>query len=783
MHHDWNTGDAVGNAYESEQGPRAGPASTGRRSSWSASTSDPWHNGEPDPWQQRDDGLLTRWNDGHGGGRWPHSAEASSWDNDRYKDVGDRRWNTNWSGERGWRDDRARDGDQGDRWDGHRADGRDLFGRVRDQGDLRAIPGDEWQRRDQGGQWGHDQVIHRRAPWADGRDTLGRQRDHGDRHGGWDEGKRPDDPDRGWESGGNVFRPGWYNDDYNVKRGFGRASEKLSVPAFTAEESEDLGGSARDDGIEYLISWITARFLDLEVARIGKAFRGGRMDVYLDRLQLEEGQELNILASVGNKYDRGQRKPWEGSGTRAKRTNYAHVTDYLGDEDTDGENGDEDECIPEEVAEAWATWQSAKEKYRNQKAARGYQPETERPPRPAVSDGGCDHGDDRDHGREARLKAMKAKSFCSGCGRKGHWHKDSSCPLSRDDGGNKGGGAAKHVAMTSAELNGLQAYTDLLQDQGQRPELRKETEAYRFGTGKIHYSSFYVILNFELGDSVVQVRTSIIPGDIPLLLSRTVLGKLGMIYDVEGGTADFSKVGLKSYRLLTTPSGHPAIPITPAKTSAPHQCSRSRISDCSPRLLSQRPRYAQESRRKHQTPTACSRDDRYKKLVASLKEQTAEKEVHPLQFLLEPPGVAHQIGVAILGAAHFSKGPTTIVRWDLLVLGPTPASDCHQGVRRRRGVLADQLQEDALGDLAGVLDSQLVRLLAEVRKVHRELIFFMRTGKLGEEGAERLAKDMRADWDAEVIGEAVADAEIPDPDPVELDKENDGSEGDSEGEL
>ncbi|CAE7725973.1 unnamed protein product [Symbiodinium sp. CCMP2592] len=42
---------------------------------------------------------------------------------------------------------------------------------------------------------------------------------------------------------------------------------------------------------------------------------------------------------------------------------------------------------------------------------------------------------------------------------------------------------------------------------------------------------------------------------------------------------------------------------------------------------------------------------------------------------------------------------------------------------------------------------------------------------------------MRADWDAEIIGEAVVDAEIPDPEPAEQDKEDDGSEGDSEGEL
>ncbi|CAE7573873.1 unnamed protein product, partial [Symbiodinium microadriaticum] len=64
------------------------------------------------------------------------------------------------------------------------------------------------------------------------------------------------------------------------------------------------------------------------------------------------------------------------------------------------------------------------------------------------------------------------------------------------------------------------------------------------------------------------VRTSIITGDIPLLLSKTVLGKLGMIYDVENGKADFRAINLKDYVLTTTTSGHPAIPIVPVSLPA-----------------------------------------------------------------------------------------------------------------------------------------------------------------------------------------------------------------------
>ena len=98
---------------------------------------------------------------------------------------------------------------------------------------------------------------------------------------------------------------------------------------------------------------------------------------------------------------------------------------------------------------------------------------------------------------------------------------------------------------------------------GQKPHLQKECEAYRFGTGRVHYSSFYVIVNFRLGNYTIQVRISIITGDIPLLLSKTVLGKLGMLYDVGQGMADFKAINLKDYELATTSSGHPAIPIVP----------------------------------------------------------------------------------------------------------------------------------------------------------------------------------------------------------------------------
>ena len=294
----------------------------------------------------------------------------------------------------------------------------------------------------------------------------------------------------------------------------GRASEKLNVPSFTGEDIEDLGGSARsylrqveawrrmtylstsqqglvlyqnlggkawiaaeelsvktlasDKGVDYLIAWINARFLDLEVARIGRAFSDffrrlrrkpnqtireynteydrlhARLRevgcslpeecaawLYLDRMQLEEAQELNLLASVGNCYslhrlqqaavlhDRGQRKPWEGN--RPRKPHSAHITDNadggLGDDGS--RSGSElEDGVPEDVAIAYATYQSAKEKYKEQTKARGYQGDR--------GEKSKQKGGDMSH--EEKVKLMKSRSFCSSCGKKGHWHRDPECP-------------------------------------------------------------------------------------------------------------------------------------------------------------------------------------------------------------------------------------------------------------------------------------------------------------------------------------------------------------------
>ncbi|CAE7504439.1 RE2 [Symbiodinium natans] len=498
--------------------------------------------------------------------------------------------------------------------------------------------------------------VPRADPQADGRAGHGRGNDHAeDQRGQWVSWKAdcgrptwPGDFDvgfRAYEERGGGHRPA------------GRASEKLNVPSFTGEDIEDLGGSARsylrqveawrrmtylstsqqglvlyqnlggkawiaaeelsvktlasDKGVDYLIAWINARFLDLEVARIGRAFSDffrrlrrkpnqtireynteydrlhARLRevgcslpeecaawLYLDRMQLEEAQELNLLASVGNCYslhrlqqaavlhDRGQRKPWEGN--RPRKPHSAHITDNadggLGDDGS--RSGSElEDGVPEDVAIAYATYQSAKEKYKEQTKARGYQGDR--------GEKSKQKGGDMSH--EEKVKLMKSRSFCSSCGKKGHWHRDPECPnhgrgvfaLKYEGTGLVGitdTACAKSVAGTSW----LQAYSDQIEKIHKKPELVRESEAFRFGTGKIHHSSFHVVISFKLGAKVVELKTSIINGDVPLLLSKGALAQMGMVFDVAANCADFGAVGLKAFELITTSSGHPAIPIVPA---------------------------------------------------------------------------------------------------------------------------------------------------------------------------------------------------------------------------
>ena len=623
-------------------------------------------------WSDRNRGRWDdRWNQSRGndwnaGDQWAEQCDwkrRSSWDTSASTTVD--------GGEASTRKQQGtadpwRDG--ADPWSSH------LRGDWKDQG--------EW--RDYGAR-GHGHADHRRDPWADGRDGVPRGRDPADcQQASWNQ--APAGAGVAW-NGWSFFENGGFKTKAGgqpATQGGGRASEKLAVPSFSGDDGEDVGGSARsylrqveawrrmtllpasqqglvlyqnltgkawiaaeelsvdrlacDNGVEYFVQWLNARFLDLEVARIGRAFseffrklrRRPNQSIreynteydrlharlrevgcslpqecaawlYVDRLQLDEPQELNLLASVGNQYnlsklqqaavlhDRGHRKPWEARGKRAHTT---HLTEGADEnvEDEDELDYYDGEGIPEEVAVAYATYQSAKDKYKEQAKSRGYQGDR------AAGGGRERGGQGPGTSREDKVRLMKARSYCMSCGKKGHWHKDPECP-------NKAGAkevemchhvpaevyALKHegnmllgitdtaCAKSVAGTVWLQQYSDCVEQSQGKPELIRESEAFKFGTGKVHHSAFHVLVRFKLGDKVIEMKTSIINGDIPLLLSKSALAQLGMVYDVAENRADFTKVGLNQFPLVTTSSGHPAIPIVPARPD--DRCTKLAIED------------------------------------------------------------------------------------------------------------------------------------------------------------------------------------------------------------
>ena len=156
-------------------------------------------------------------------------------------------------------------------------------------------------------------------------------------------------------------------------------------------------------------------------------------------LYLDESDEA-LLASVNNQYDlrcpqqaaiihdRGvARRSWErpGNGGRWKQQS-VHVTAAGDDAWSDEHNGDaggalddheesDAELVEEDVASglhsAFMAFQDAKSRCREAMKGRGMDRE------------------EMKKRSEERLCLAKARSYCSACKRKGHWHRDPECPL------------------------------------------------------------------------------------------------------------------------------------------------------------------------------------------------------------------------------------------------------------------------------------------------------------------------------------------------------------------
>ena len=246
----------------------------------------------------------------------------------------------------------------------------------------------------------------------------------------------------------------------------------LTGRAWRDAEELDLALLDSVNGVDVFTRWVSEKYLDKEVVKVGKCMleffkhlkKGYGQEIrdfnqeydrqvsrlkevgcslpdlclawlYVDKLRLENGAELNLLSSTGNKYelsklqdaaviqDRMNRRLWEPRkyGDKDKKgSHHAHVTENAeAEEDDEGEMSEgEEEMFPEsdeETQEAYVTFQNAKSKYQALLKSRGTAT--------------------NQTSKEDRIKQAKARSYCSACKRRGHWHRDPECPLYK---GNKG---------------------------------------------------------------------------------------------------------------------------------------------------------------------------------------------------------------------------------------------------------------------------------------------------------------------------------------------------------
>ena len=110
----------------------------------------------------------------------------------------------------------------------------------------------------------------------------------------------------------------------------------------------------------------------------------------------------------------------------------------------------------------------------------------------------------------------------------------------------------------------IDSYIAETRKQGTEPLFISCKEAFKFGASKVFMAAYGVILGFEIGGHKIALRVAVVNGEVPLLVSRGALGKMGMVLDVEDNTASFKKLGVRDMALSLTDSGHPAFVVKPA---------------------------------------------------------------------------------------------------------------------------------------------------------------------------------------------------------------------------
>eukprot|EP00438_Fugacium_kawagutii_P026759 Skav216449 [mRNA] locus=scaffold50:462658:469839:- [translate_table: standard] len=405
----------------------------------------------------------------------------------------------------------------------------------------------------------------------------------------------------------------------------------LTGRAWRDAEELDLSLLDCENGVAVFTQWISDKYLDREVVKVGKCMleffrvlkKGPNQEIrefnqefdrqisrlkevgcslpdlcmawlYVDKLRLDNSAELNLLSSTGNVYslvklqeaaiiqDRMSRRLWENrKPSDHRRPHHAHVAENADDDIFDDENPTdlEDDTFPEDedddTHEAFVAFQNAKSRYQSILRARG------------TNTGSAS----RDAQKDERIRMAKARSYCSACKKRGHWHRDAECPLNKNKHTSQPATQVSHVCEIflagGASPDLLQAITDCAcsrslagvawigklkenaKAKGHRFEKVNQSETFKFGGDKLFHSSTAWVFWLSIKGKWFLVKVAELDTDVPLLLSRNVLAALGMKYDLPSHTADFSVLGLHQVPLATTATSLPAIGVADDGGSTP----------------------------------------------------------------------------------------------------------------------------------------------------------------------------------------------------------------------
>ena len=91
----------------------------------------------------------------------------------------------------------------------------------------------------------------------------------------------------------------------------------------------------------------------------------------------------------------------------------------------------------------------------------------------------------------------------------------------------------------------------------------EDTECFKFGASRVYRADFAVWLPVCLGGSWVAIRASVVPCDVPFLVGRPAMKKLGARIDLGKECVDLCSLKAAEVPLVQAQGGHPAVAVFP----------------------------------------------------------------------------------------------------------------------------------------------------------------------------------------------------------------------------